>query len=168
MFTPLRAIHSLLKQTSKFNTVNLHHQNPLHNIFFDQMLVASKLQLSPQIHSLFSTPSTKKIIFDKISYYPMTLSSPPFHLSQNDIEQIQLKYKFLYNHSKFVPLTPFLGYQIINPHHKNWFIWSYTDVKFVDGSNEFMNQLYDLKYPQNSFFNHFILDSLIQYDCKKK
>lgn len=163
MFTPLRAIHSLLKQSSKYNTVNL--QNP---IFYDQMLVSSKLQLSPLIHSVFSTPTHKKVIFDKIQYYPMTLSSIPFHLSQKDIEQIQLKYKILYNHSKFVPLSPYLGYQIVNPHQKSWFIWSYTDVKFVDGPKEFMNQIYDLKYPQNSFFNHFILDSLIQHDCKKK
>lgn len=164
MFTPLRAIHSLLKQGSKYNTVNL--QNP---VLYDQILVASKLQLSPLIHSVFSTPTTKKVIFDKIQYYPMTSSSSiPFHLSQKDIEQIQLKYKILYNHSKFVPLTPYLGYQIVNPVHKNWFIWSYTDVKFVDGPKEFMNQLYDSKYPENSFFNHFILDSLIQHDCKKQ
>ncbi len=162
MFTPFRAIHTFIKNTSKYNTVNLHHHQTL---FYDQMLIASKIQLSPQIHSLFSTPTTKKIIFDRVHYFPTEdLTSS---LKKKDIEQIRLKYQLLYNHSRFIPTTPFLGYQVLNPNHKNWYIWSYTDVKFVDGKKEFMDTLYHLGYQKNPFFEHFILDSLIKYDCKK-
>jgi hypothetical protein len=164
MFTPIRAIHTFLRNTIKNNnTVNLHHHQTL---FYDQMLVASKMELSPKIQGIFLTPTTKKIIFDKIQYFPMEDMS--LTLQKKDIEEIQIKYKLLYNHSRFIPLNPYLGYQSIHPNYRKWYIWSYTDLKFVDGNKEFMNQLYDLKYNKNPFFQHYIMDFIIDHDCKKK
>lgn len=153
------------------NILNLHLDNPSHHIFFDQMKVGSILSLSPHIHYYKNNIelNNKKICFNNVHYYDMIL--PKIKLDKSDIHQIQQKYKLLYNHSKFIPYTPFLGYNIINENmicekKRNWYIWSYTDILQVDSKKEFMEKFYDLNYHKDPFIEKNILDFLLEHDYK--
>ena len=152
-------------QNKKFlSTINLHTNNPLHHKFYDQMLIGSKLQLSPELKLFFHyPPNLKKIVFNKINYFD--IYQPSFDLNNHDIQHIQNKFKILYLHSKFIPTTPYLGYQQLeNKNKRDWYIWSYTPIEYIDNKSEFMNKMYDLGYPKIELFNKYILDSLIEYD----
>jgi hypothetical protein len=157
-------------QNKKFlSTINLHTNNPLHHMFYDQMLIGSKLLLSPQLKLFFNyPPNIKKIVFNKINYYD--IYHPPFELNNHDIQHIQNKFKTLYLHGKFIPNTPYLGFQEneMDMKKRDWYIWSYTPIEYIDSNNEFMNKLFDLGYPKIDIFNKYIFDSLIEYDCSKK
>ncbi len=151
---------------NNFNTVNLQLTNPHHHIFFDQMRVASLLNLSPNILMYKNIPdlNIKKIYFNKINYFD--LNNPKLKINSADIHQIQQKYKLLYNHGKFIPYTPYLGYNIINEDRRNWYLWSYTDILKIDNKNEFMEKFYEFNYHKNKFIEKNVLDFLLEYDFK--
>ncbi len=150
--------HNDLKKD--FNTVNLLKNEPLHHMFYDQMKITSKLFISPNILMTQSLPELKinKIYFEKIKYYDFY--NPTFNLTQNDIRQIQCKYSFLYNHSKFIPRLPYLGYNIVN-NNKNWYLWSYTDIVFVNNKIEFLDKFYEFNFHKDKIINENVIDYLL-------
>ncbi len=144
-----------------YNTVNLLRNDPMHHIFYDQMRITSKLNISPQILMVNNIPelNINKIYFEKIKYYDFY--HPSFNLSKKDIEQIRFKYKFLYNHSRFIPRLPYLGFNMVNNIDKKWYIWSYTDIIQVNSKNEFLDKFYELNFHKDKIIEENVLDYLL-------
>ncbi len=142
------------------DTVNLLKGEPLHHMFFDQMRITSNLNISPKILMVKNIPELKinKIYFERIKYYDFY--QPKFNLTPKDIEQIQNKYSFLYNHAKFIPRLPYLGYNMLD-NKKKWYIWSYTDIVFVNSKNEFLDKFYEYNFHKDKILNENVVDYLL-------
>lgn len=168
MFHCHKTIYRFIHNSAKYTSVNLHKDNHLHHMFFDQMKIASKLELSPEIKMMFNyPPNIKKVIFDKVNYYD--LIHPPFELNPNDKKIILNSFKTLYSHSVFLPETPYLGY---NTNHnqlgnRHWYIWSYTPVQFISSKNEFMEGLFRHGYNTNYIMQKNVVDPLLEWDYRK-
>jgi hypothetical protein len=158
-------IYRFLQNAGKYSSVNLHISNFHHHIFFDQMQIGSKLGWSPEIRMGFSyKPNTKKIIFDKVNYFDIV--KPPFELKKEDQLQIFQKFRMLYNHHRFIPKTPFLGF-LENDEMKDWFIWSYTPIEIIDNQNQFMEGLYRHGYNVNPLLQKIVVDPMCEWDYQK-
>ncbi len=107
----------------------------------------------------------KKIIFDKVDYYDVV--KPPFELNEMDKKEIFAKFKSLYLHQRFIPETPFLGFLKKDHQMKNWFIWSYTPIKIVDNTNEFMEGLYRYGYHANPLLQKIVVDPMCEWDYQR-
>jgi hypothetical protein len=158
-------IYRFLQNAKKYSSVNLHINNFDNHIFFDQMKIGSKLGCSPEIRMVFSYPNVKKIIFDKVSYYDVV--NPPFELQKEDQLQIFQKFRMLYHHQRFIPKTPFLGFQQNNDQMKDWFIWSYTPIEIIDTKNQFMESLYRHGYNSNPLLQKIVVDPMCEWDFMK-
>ena len=155
-------IYKYIYEFNKYNTLNLCRKNIQHSLFFDQMKNSSNIGLSPKIHALYHYPNDiNKIIFDKSLYFDMN-DIDDIHLCNKNRINILNQYLILYKYCKFIPKTPYLGYSFNNHNNgRNWYIWSYTDIDFVDNKKDFLDKFYENGYHKNKFIDKFILDDFL-------
>lgn len=153
---------NLLKTfSSKINSVHLSKTNPLDLMFFDQMKIASQLQLAPKIQLVSNQGPSRTIYFDNLKY--LDLYHPPFTIIPDDQHKIQQLFYTLFLHHTFFPKTPYLGYQIIPENKKRqWYLWSYTPIDYLRGKQDLLDKYYEHSYHKVPLFDSFVTDYLLR------
>jgi hypothetical protein len=154
-------IFRFLQNSVKYSSVNLHKNNPFDHMFFDQMKVASQLEIAPKLELVKLYPmDVKKIIFQKVQYFDII--KPPFQLNEKDCNYIFSLHKMLHRHGKFIPTTPYLGFKNYQDIRK-WYIWSYTPIHFMDCKNQYLEGLYRFGYLENPLLRNHVVYPMLDY-----
>ena len=155
-----QTIQRIIKHNKKYQFVNLSKKDPYHHMFYDQMRIVERVHICPPIKHIFDVGDIKKIMFPNVK-----MVTPEKYCFQiDDIHDIFLKYKYLFLHSRFIPKKPYLGYiWNENKQKKIWYIWSYTDIDFIDNRNEFIDKFYENHFHKDFFIDQYILDDLLLF-----
>ena len=153
-----QTIQRIIKNNKKYQFVNLSKENPYHHMFYDQMRIAQTFHVCPPIIYVYDIGHIKKIMFPTIKM----INPYQYSFQTDDIHDIFSKYKYLFLHHRFIPKTPYLGYSWNeNKQKKIWYIWSYTDIDFVDNQNEFIDKFYENHFHKDFFIEQYLLDNLL-------